>query len=72
MEIIPCTERKKVMIPQNPVPCQHIADWYKHLHSMQPSIGNKLLYHGYREWAEGLIGGYFNNLYRSIITLKRV
>lgn len=59
-------------IPQRPVPCQHIADFYAHKQAEQPCLGYNLLRKGYAQWAMGKIEGYHNNLYYAIITLNRV
>lgn len=49
-----------------PVPCQHIADYY----AQQPkSIGRNLLLRGYQQFSNGAIEGYFNNLFRPTIHL---
>ncbi|QIW87214.1 hypothetical protein Ab1vBOLIVR2_gp19 [Agrobacterium phage OLIVR2] len=62
------------MIPQKPVPCAHIADYYewKIYHLGERNLGNTLLYKGYLHWAAGFIEGYWNNLYRAVITIRRV
>lgn len=47
----------------DPVPCQHIADYYNHLWENHKCIGWNLLRVGYREYAKG---GYIypvNNLW---------
>lgn len=41
----------------DPVPCQHIADYYQHSWERQHCIGFNLLRHGYAQWARG---GSFN------------
>lgn len=56
----------------DPVPCQHIADYYSHKQREQPCIGYGMLYRGYKEHAAGLIEGYAaNNLYRQTIRMNR-
>lgn len=59
-------------IPQRPVPCQHIADFYARKQAEEPCLGYKLMHRNYAQWAIGKIEGYYNNLYRAVITLKRV
>jgi len=59
------------MINVKPVPCQHIADYYSHKQSINPCIGYNLLRRGYLQWSNGTIEGYFNNLFRPTISLRR-
>ena len=59
-------------IPQQPVPCQHIADFYAQKPTEQTSLGYNLLRKYYAQWAMGKIEGYYNDLYRAVITLNRV
>lgn len=60
------------MLNIHPIQCQHIADYYWHKHSKNPSIGNKLLYHGYTQCAMGIIEQRFNNLFsRPILKLSK-
>lgn len=54
-----------------PVPCQHIADYYAHRQAENPSLGNNLLRRGYQQFANGSIESYFNNLFRPIIRLVK-
>lgn len=55
-----------------PVPCQHIADYYAHRQSENPSLGNNLLRRGYQQFAMGKIEAYsVNNLYRPTIKFQR-
>lgn len=50
------------MIKVDPVPCQHIADYYQHLWQRRRCIGWNLLRQGYRQWAEGQVFEW-NNLF---------
>lgn len=45
-----------------PVPCQHIADYYERRWQDHKCIGWNLLRRGYRQWSAGLVEP-FNNLY---------
>jgi hypothetical protein len=47
-----------------PVPCQHIADYYRYQKIIHPSLGNNLLRMGYAQWAKGEVHNpETNNLY---------
>lgn len=45
-----------------PVPCQHIADFYTHRWAQRPCIAWNLLRRGYNQWAAGRIE-LLNNLF---------
>lgn len=55
----------------DPVPCQHIADYYNHRQEENPSLGNNLLRRGYQQFASGRIESYsVNNLFRPTIRIS--
>lgn len=55
-----------------PVPCQHIADYYAHRQAENPSLGNNLLRRGYQQFAMGkIVDGIRLNLYRPTIKFQR-
>lgn len=45
------------------VPCEHIADFYRHKWKGHKCLAWSLLIRGYSQWASGLIEYGHNNLY---------
>jgi len=50
----------------DPVPCAHIADYYRVKWEARPCIAFNLLRYGYRQWARGAKLSPGNNLFGSL------
>lgn len=50
-----------------PVPCQHIADYYRQLHTGHKCLAYSLLWRGYAQLAKGQIELPFNNLIEAVV-----
>ena len=44
-------------------PCAHIADYYQRQWEQQPCIAYNLLRQGYRQWADGRVKHWANDLF---------